>query len=73
MHSALCHALSFFLFLSFCLFVCLLFRTSSIAYGNSQARVESEVQLLVYTTATATQDLNYICDLLPQSTALSDP
>ena len=37
MHSALCHALSFFL-LSVCLSVCLLFRTSSITYGNSQAR-----------------------------------
>ena len=31
------------------------------AYGGSQAGVESE--LLTYTTATATQDPSHICDL----------
>ena len=33
------------------------------AYGSSQAGVESELQLLAYTTAIATQDLSHICDL----------
>ena len=36
--------------------------------------VKSELQLLVYITATATQDLSHICDLhTPQLTATPDP
>ena len=33
------------------------------AYGSSQARVESGLQLPVHTTTTATQDLSHVCDL----------
>ena len=33
------------------------------AYGSSRLGVESELQLLAYATATATQDLNRACDL----------
>ena len=33
------------------------------AYRGSQAGVESELQLLVYTTATATSDPSHLCDL----------
>ena len=33
------------------------------AYGGSQARVESELQLLAYTTATAMLDPSHICNL----------
>ena len=35
--------------------------------------VESELQLLAYATATATPDLNHICDLCPQLAAILDP
>ena len=45
-----------------CLFVCL-FRAVPAAYGSSQAGVESELQLLAYTTATATPDTSCVCDL----------
>ena len=41
----------------------MLFRAVPTAYGNSQARGESELQLLAYTTAIATQDLSSICNL----------
>ena len=47
-----------FLFLFFCLF-----RATPVAYGGSQARVYLELQLPVYTTATATWDLSRICNL----------
>ena len=33
------------------------------AYGSSQARVELELQLLAYTTATATPDPSWVCNL----------
>ena len=33
------------------------------AYGSSQARSQIELQLLAYTTATATWDLSRICSL----------
>ena len=33
------------------------------AYGSSQARVQPELQLMAYATATATPDLSCICDL----------
>ena len=33
------------------------------AYGGSQARVESELQLPTYTTTTAMQDPSRLCDL----------
>ena len=33
------------------------------AYGGSQARIEMELQLLPYTTATVTPDLSLVCDL----------
>ena len=36
------------------LFVCLLFRTAGMAYGRSQVRVELELQVPAYITATAT-------------------
>ena len=35
--------------------------------------VESELQPLAYTTATATWDLRHVCDLTPQLTAMLDP
>ena len=33
------------------------------AYRSSQIRVESELQLSAYTTATATQDPSHVCKL----------
>ena len=44
-------------------FFFLLFGAASMAYGNSQARVESELQWPAYATATAMLDLSHICDL----------
>ena len=47
----------------------MLFRTTPVAYGSSQTRVKSELQLPAYTTATATWNPGCICDLhhsLPQ-------
>ena len=35
--------------------------------------VESELQLLAYTTATATPDLSHVCDIHPQLTEIPDP
>ena len=35
--------------------------------------VESELQLLACTTATATQDLSHVCDLQPQLMATPEP
>ena len=63
--------LSFFLFFSFLFFVCLFvffwsFGAIPVAYGRSQARgCERELQRPAYTTAiaTATWDLNLICNL----------
>ena len=46
----------FFLFY----FIFLHFRAALAAYGGSQAR---DLQMLAYTTATAMQDLSYICNL----------
>ena len=46
----------------FFFFFCL-FRATPMAYGDSQARVESELQLLAYSTATATSNPSRICDL----------
>ena len=43
--------------------VVLLFRAAPAAYGGSQARGLIGVQLLTYTTATATPDLSSICNL----------
>ena len=40
-----------------------LFRAASVAYGNSRLRVESELQLPAYTTATAMPDLSHSCNL----------
>ena len=40
--------------------VCFLFRTTPAAYGSSWQEVESELQLLSYTTATAVQDLSSV-------------
>ena len=37
------------------------------AYGISQAGIELELLLLAYTTATATWDLSYVCDLQQSS------
>ena len=39
------------------------FRAAPAVYGSSQARVQSELQLLAYIIVTATSDLNCICDL----------
>ena len=45
-------------------FIFAFFRAAPTAYGNSQAGAQSELQLLVYTTATATLwDLSHVCDL----------
>ena len=41
----------------------LYFRAAGATNGSSQARVKLELQLLAYTTATATWDLSYVCDL----------
>ena len=41
---------------SFDSFFFFLFRAAPAAYGSSQAEVKSELQLLTYTTAIATQD-----------------
>ena len=43
-------------------FFCLL-RAASSAHGRSQARVESELQLPAYATATAVQDPSCVCNL----------
>ena len=48
----------FFFFLSFCLF-----RAAPMAYRDSQAGVESELQFLAYATAAAMPDLSHICNL----------
>ena len=53
-------SLGFFFFFSF--FFCL-FRAVPVAYGGSQAGVESELQLLAYTAATEMLDLSHIWDL----------
>ena len=50
--------LKFFFFFFFCLF-----RAVPSAYAFPRLGVESELQLLAYTTATATWDPNTICDL----------
>ena len=48
----------------FCLFVCFcFFRATPTAYGSSQARVESELQLLAYAIVTAMPDLSRVCNL----------
>ena len=39
------------------------FRAAPMAYGGSQARGQIELQLLAYTTATATPDPSWVCDL----------
>ena len=45
------------------LFPFLLFRAALTAYGSFQARVESELQLPAYTTATATRNPSLVCDI----------
>ena len=44
-------------------FIFCLFRATPAAYEGSQARAESELQLLAYATATATWDLSHVCNL----------
>ena len=61
MNHLACYYLSFFC----------LFRAALSAYGSSQARVESELQLPAYTTATATPDLSLNFDL--QVSVMLDP
>ena len=61
------HALGFyniFFSLSLSLFF---FKAAPEAYGGSQARGRIRAELLAYTTAIATQDLNNICDLRQSS------
>ena len=45
------------------IYLFLLFRAAQGAYGGSQAKVESELQLPVYTIATAMPEPSRICDL----------
>ena len=63
----------YFIYLFLC--VCVLFRATPMAYGGSQVRGKIRVQLLAYTTATATSDLSRVCDLhhSSQLTATLDP
>ena len=49
----------------FCFLVA--FRAAPTAYGNSQIRGQIRTIVLVYTTASATQDLSCICDLYHSS------
>ena len=50
------------------------FRAAPVAYGSSQLGVESELQLLAYATATATQDPSHVCDQpAPQLMAMLGP
>ena len=44
-----------------------LFRAKHAAYGSSQARIKSELQLPAYATATAMWDPSHICDLYHRS------
>ena len=44
-------------------FLFCLFRAASVAYGGSQARVESELLLLAYARAAATRDPSCVFDL----------
>ena len=60
-----------FLFYLFKKYFFRLFRAAPVAYRSSQARVESELQLLAYVTATGLQDLSL--QLTPQLTATPDP
>ena len=48
------------IFVSFCF---CLFRAASLAYEVPRLGAESELQLLAYITATATQDPSCVCDL----------
>ena len=41
----------------------LIFRAAPVVYGSSWARVESELKLQAYATATPMQDPSYICSL----------
>ena len=50
-------SLSLFFFFFF-----LLFRATPVAYVSSQARAESELQLLAYATATEMPDLSHVCN-----------
>ena len=61
----------FYLFIY--LFIFGLFRAASAAYGGSQARGQSELQLLACTPVTATPDLSCLCDLHHSSRQCRDP
>ena len=41
----------------------MLFRAAPTAYGSSQTRCRIELQMLAYTTTTATRDLSGVCNL----------
>ena len=47
-------------------FFCL-FRAATMAFGASQSRAESELQLLAYTTAIGMPDPSYVCHLYHRS------
>ena len=49
------------------------FRPAPVAYGDSQARAELELQLLAYTTATVLQEPEPRLRLTPRLTATLDP
>ena len=57
--------ISFYIFYLFIYF--LLFRAVPVAYGVSQARVESELKPPAFTTATAMPDLSHVCNLYHSS------
>ena len=52
-----------FIILFYFILIFLLCRATSAAYGSSQLRVKSELQLLAYATAPAMWDRNPICNL----------
>ena len=52
-----------FIILFFILLFLLFFRAVPVAYGSSQARGWIRAAAAAYTTATATQDLTYVCSL----------
>ena len=55
---------SFLVFFFFFLFTYwFIFKVTPVTYGSSQARVWIRAVAETYTTATATRDLNHICDL----------
>ena len=59
--------LGFFFFFLVFLFLFFLFRATPVAYGSFQPRVQLELQVLAYTTITATLDPSRVCNLYRSS------